>query len=93
MTREPDDVIAERITRIHPRAACEGRHCCIHNPSPHHMAKWPRLWRDDIGLMERLCPHGIGHPDPDHQAYMRSRLGDEAPPGIHSCDGCCQPPG
>jgi hypothetical protein len=22
-------------------------------------------WRDDAGKMERICPCGVGHPDPD----------------------------
>lgn len=53
------------------------------------MVTWPMLWRDDRYLMERQCPHGIGHPDPDHMAYARGLgLGDQ---GVHGCDGCCQP--
>jgi hypothetical protein len=30
------------------------------------------LWRGDTRVMERICPHGIGHPDPDHMAYVSS---------------------
>lgn len=58
----------------HPRSRCEGRGipCCIHEPSDHHMRDWPMLWRADTGVMERTCPHGVGHPDPDHMAYVRS---------------------
>lgn len=29
--------------------------------------------------MERICPHGVGHPDPD----------DTNPDTVHGCDGCC----
>jgi len=60
--------------RVHPRAQCEGRGipCCIHDPSPHHMRDWPMTWRADTGVMERACPHGTGHPDPDHMAYVLS---------------------
>ena len=34
--------------------------------------------------MERICDHGIGHPDPDE---FRIRNGEDD--GIHGCDGCC----
>lgn len=55
--------------------------CCIHNPSDHHMVTWPQNWRADRALMERVCPHGVGHPDPDGLF----RDGDD----VHGCDGCC----
>lgn len=44
--------------------------------------------RDDKHwLAERVCRHGIGHPDPDSLAYLESR-GVEGM-GVHGCDGCC----
>ena len=52
------------------------------------MRDWPQVWRDDTGVMERTCPHGIGHPDPDHMAYVLS-VNPESVDGIHGCDGCC----
>ena len=60
--------------RVHARAKCEGRGipCCIHDPSDHHMREWPMNWRGDTGVMERFCPHGTGHPDPDHMAFVKS---------------------
>lgn len=66
--------VGRGILRAHPRRACEGSGvpCCIHSPSGHHMRTWPMNWRSDTGVMERLCPHGIGHPDPDHMAHVRS---------------------
>ncbi len=62
------------ILKVHPRSKCEGRGipCCIHQPSDHHMKTWQMNWRGDTSVMERLCPHGIGHPDPDHMAYVKS---------------------
>ena len=36
-------------------------------------------WRYDRNFMERICVHGVGHPDPD---------GADADP-LHACDGCC----
>ncbi len=62
------------LMNVHGRERCEGRGipCCIHEPSIHHMREWPMNWRSDTGVMERICPHGTGHPDPDHMAYVRS---------------------
>jgi hypothetical protein len=75
--------------RVHNRKLCEGRGCSIHHPSGHHMRTWPLNWRGDRGIMERICDHDIGHPDPDDADYRRIRDGENADPGIHGCDGCC----
>ncbi len=75
---------------VHDRERCAGEYCCIHNPSDHHMRDWPTNWRGDIGLMERICKCGIGHPDPDDLAYKRRVMGKEADHfGVHGCCGCC----
>lgn len=74
----------------HDALACSGEHCCIHHPSDHHMRGWPMLWRDDTEVMERICPHGVGHPDPDDAAHNR-RIGLDWKT-VHGCDGCCRPP-
>ena len=70
------------LNGIHARGDCIGKHCVIHNPSDHHMRGWPTHWRYDRYMFERICPHGIGHPDPD----------DPTIDTIHGCDGCCTPP-
>ncbi|KKM95833.1 hypothetical protein LCGC14_1184300 [marine sediment metagenome] len=76
----------------HAAHRCEGDVCCIHNPTDHHMREWPQHWRDDAGKMERICPHGIGHPDPDDMTFQLSGIGVEKRwIGIHGCDGCCSP--
>lgn len=72
----------QRLVNVHSPSVCAGEHCCIHNPSAHHMAEWPQNFREDRGMMERLCAHGIGHPDPD----------DPTTDTTHGCDGCCTPP-
>lgn len=69
----------ERLSHVHSEAVCDGAPCCIHDPSDHHMADWPQHFRQDRYLMERICPHGVGHPDPD----------DPSPDRLHGCDGCC----
>lgn len=65
------------IVGVHPKGDCVGERCTIHNRSEHHMRSFPQNWRGDRGLMERVCPHGVGHPDPD----------DILQDTIH---GCCQ---
>jgi len=74
--------------KVHDKDKCEGEYCCIHNPSDHIMKDWPTHWRDDRLLMERICEHGIGHPDPDDLAF-KERNGFPDADGIHGCDGCC----
>jgi hypothetical protein len=38
--------------------------------------------------MERVCTHGIGHPDPDHIAFLpKDKRRWES---VHGCDGCCR---
>ncbi len=73
---------------VHLKTECKGEHCPIHNPSDHHMKTWPTNWRWDRGIMERICPHGIGHPDPDD-----IKIVNEDDKGIHGCDNCCNPIG
>lgn len=77
----------QQVLTTHDASKCKGSHCCIHNPSDHSMRTWPLNWRDDKGVMERICPHGIGHPDPDDAAYNIS-IGREYLT-VHGCDGCC----
>ena len=83
-----------QVTNLHTIDKCSGQFCCIHNPSDHALNKAPLQLRGDRWpLMERVCPHGIGHPDPDSVAYIQRVLpgGRESAEyeGIHGCDGCC----
>lgn len=75
------------LVNVHRIYQCQGRACVIHNPSEHHMREWPLTWRDDKGVMERQCPHGVDHPDPDDAAYLTSHGRWEWT--VHGCDGCC----
>ena len=67
--------------RVHSKKVCEPP-CPIHAPSDHHMRDWPLNYRGDRAIMERICEHDVGHPDPDDKAV---REGDS----VHGCDGCC----
>ena len=77
--------------KVHAKTDCKGEHCVIHNPSNHAMREFPTHWREDRALMERICPHGIEHPDPDDIAFKRAIAGEKHAryEAVHGCDGCC----
>lgn len=56
------------------------------------MRKFDTHWRGDRGMMERICPHGVGHPDPDHLAHIARAYGKASArtESVHGCDGCCK---
>ena len=58
--------------------------CAIHNRTNHHMRSFKQFYRFDRGIMERICSHGVGHPDPDDYNILQ---GNDK--GVHGCDGCC----
>lgn len=64
-----------------------GNACVLHNPTDHHMREWTLIFRPDKQfLAERICEHGVGHPDPDSLArYLKNGQDHMA---IHGCDGC-----
>lgn len=78
--------------KLHDQEACAGEFCTIHNPSDHPLKDAPAQLRGDRApLMERVCPHGIGHPDPDSLAFIERVWPNRTAfyEGIHGCDGCC----
>lgn len=80
------DEVGQHLVNVHKLIDCAGP-CPVHRPTDHHMRTWPIVWRGDRGIFERLCEHGIGHPDPDSMYYSAEfGAGDS---GIHGCDGCC----
>jgi hypothetical protein len=81
----------QRLINVHSRNASCSSGCPIHSPSDHHMKDWPLNWRQDVGIMERICEHGIGHPDPDSIRYEWWSGKPDAALGVHGCDGCCHP--
>jgi len=83
LTSTTHPVLGGRITHVHSPLACAGEYCCVHNPSEHPMVTWPQIWRQDKHQMERQCPHGHSHPDPDDPATKTSYG------AAHDCDGCC----
>ena len=69
---------------VHPKDKCVGEICTIHNRTEHLMRSFPQHWRSDRMIIERICPHGVGHPDPDEYRILTGK--DD---GTHACDGCC----
>jgi hypothetical protein len=76
----------ELLVNVHLDGTCMGEWCTIHNRSDHPMRAFPQHWRGDRMLMERICPHGVGHPDPDDYEITGPNGGAE---WVHGCDGCC----
>ena len=75
------------LVNVHDDSLCAGRTCVIHNPTEHHMVEWTLHWREDRGIFERICEHGVGHPDPDQHEYWREA--DKLYEAIHGGDMCC----
>lgn len=75
---------------VHNPNVCRGTKCTLHNPSEHKMNGWPMVLRE-TGLIERPCPHAIGHPDPDSARWLDNLYGEGSAGtwGVHGCDGCC----
>lgn len=89
---EPAALEHSQITLLaHPASECAGQPCPLHSRTDHAMRGFPQHWRADRGLMERICRHGIGHPDPDQWAHLVGILGPEeaAAQFVHGCCGCC----
>ncbi len=64
--------------------------CVIHNPDRNaveNVEHWQYNWRTDRGIMERICEHGVGHPDSDSARFLDG-IG-QSYQNIHGCDGCC----
>jgi len=86
---EPIYLSSGQWLNAHSKDDCTGP-CPLHAPSSHHMLTWVLVWRNDTGILERICPHEIGHPDPDTVAFLRNKPGTEYI-NAHGCDGCCDP--
>lgn len=77
------------VLRTHEEdESCE-EGCVIHHPSDtvQNRENWPYNWRGDRGIMERICEHGIGHPDWDSARHFE-RIG-QSWQNIHGCCGIC----
>lgn len=69
----------ETMNVDHDADTCTGPPCPVHHLTNHPMRALAQHWNASAQEMERVCAHGIGHPDPDQNGW------DHA----HECDGCC----
>jgi len=80
-----------RYSSVHPENdSCRKDGCMVHNPDADwigNIENWPYSPRAD-GRMERVCPHGVGHPDPNAARYLE-KVAPNLAPWVHGCDGCC----
>ncbi len=84
---EEEASLIDLLTGVHtPEPTCDIA-CVIHNPSEGPHRDLHLHWRDDRGIFERICDHGIGHPDPDQFPYWEAT--DQDYQSVHGCDGCC----
>ena len=100
----PPQISDGRDAPVHAVENCLGSHCPFHNPSDHHMNRWPIgigtvIWTSGIGLSMtmhfdamsfRMCPHERIHPDPDSLDWLLRRGAPMSRISEHApCDGCC----
>lgn len=80
------------LHNVHAEEVCQVQPCIIHCPTDHHMRGWLLHFRGDRGIFERICEHGVGHPDPDQYAFWTHKVGVVMADAmrVHGCDGCCQ---
>ena len=51
--------------------------------------KWTTTTRTS-GLLEHVCEHGVGHPDPESAKKVAEKYGHPADIWMtHGCCGCC----
>jgi len=81
----------DAVLRTHDSTECALPQCAIHNPSDHPLRHAPQRWRNNLEMLEHVCPHGYGHPDIDNLDYIFLSFGEMVAAGasVHSCDGCC----
>jgi hypothetical protein len=49
------------------------------------MRDFPQHWNSNTMIMERMCPHDVGHPDPDEFKLIENEI-----LRVHECDSCCK---
>lgn len=97
-TPHPDELrlILRGTAYLNPifiHATCTG-FCPFHKRSGHPLRSAPMAWRENLGRVDRVCPHGVIHPDTDSLGYLRkTHLWDTIsindPQHREDCDGCC----
>lgn len=84
MEHESHLIESGQVVATHLQEQCFGEWCAIHHPQPGPWGEWPRLWREDRGIMERICPCGVGHPVAEMYDWAI-----ESGRGFELVHGCC----
>lgn len=70
---------------------CDIDGCVIHNPSYHPLSDSKQIIRTDkYMLVEDICSHGVGHPNPDSASFISKKITGDNAIWVHGCDGCCR---
>ena len=77
------DLVEEfSLTNVHEADRCQGQWCIIHKPLIP-LENRVLVWRDDRGIFEQVCEHGVGHPVVEDETWKPDyEL-------VHGCCGCC----
>jgi len=82
--------------RTHTKEQCKAtrkqgapKGCVLHKPTLHKLTGSRQVMRSTT-LIEDICEHGVGHPNPDSAAFLNWRDGTDTW-FVHGCDGCCGP--
>jgi|SRR5690625_648052 len=70
--------------KTHSQEECALEECDIHN-RPKEFEGFRLQWRQDRGLLEQVCEHGVAHPAPSEVAYSL-KIGRDR---NHLTHGCC----
>ena len=82
--------------RTHAPSQCAGEMCDIHSRELTPERDLPLNWREDRGMVEFICEHGVGHPTTAQRLFWsslvdvgyRNETWFEAET-LHGCCGCC----
>lgn len=89
----PDFVgVENNVISIHNPTQCAGRPCVFHNPSDHALSKAKVSYNESLHRVERVCSHGIHHPDVDEVVKVYDGFGETEALKFakhNDCDGCC----
>lgn len=72
-----------QVIVTHAQWSCIGDFCVVHRPMPGPWQDWPTRWRQDRGIMERVCPCGVGHPASEE--YQWGGDMEHGCCGVHTC--------
>lgn len=75
------------LKNVHDKDFCAGQICVMHNPINGDFRRLLLVWENNVKRYERVCEHGVTHPDPSQFAFWRATGQEQL--GTHPCDRCC----